>query len=443
MQDRTQGRRRVGFAVGLVMATAFLAGAQSGPAVTAISGDLSSGGTVTITGARFGTKPTGAPWKWDAMDGSNGQRLESKGWLVHQNTPQPILSAERVRPSTGSTAAAKMTQTGDNVPLFGFGNNDGGYLDFTSASVANYRPFPTPAFIDYWMYFHPPARSRNYKFFRHHANNASGSPNSYWGMPAPDNSPCAAFDWSATNGGLPSERDLGCPVIADKWVHVQMHFRTSNNGTGQFVQWIDGLRYFNVSNYSGESGSSQRANFLIESQQLDGTGDGIMYIDDVYIDNTYARVEVGNSAVYATATHRETQIPTVWADGSISVTLNRGSFPNFSGLYLFVVNGSGVASPGFAIGGSTPPPPPQPPGAPTGVSIAEQSTFVFSWTPPASVVTRYETRLRTADPWVDRGLPEGNRITITGLQNGSYRAQVRACNAAGCGAPSAAAAFTV
>lgn len=330
---------------------------SSSPSVSSVSGSLNHGSTVAISGSGFGTKPTGAPWKWDAMNGSTGERLEPRGWLVHQNNPQPILSSQRVRPGTDSTAAVKLTMTGTAVPAFGFGNNDGGYLDFTSASASNYRPFPIPAWIDYWMYFRPPTGSNNYKFFRHHANNASSIPNGLWAMPGSGGvTSCPSFVWSAVNTASvntnPPNADLGCPEIANRWVHVQMMFHATNNNTGKFVMWVDGIRRFNVLDFGFEVGSSQRANFLVESQQLTTTGDGEMYIDDFFIENTYAHVEIGDAPTYAASRHREVQIPVSWSNNAVSVTLNRGSFPSFSGLYLYVFNAQGVPSPGYSLGGT-------------------------------------------------------------------------------------------
>lgn len=76
------------------------------------------------------------------------------------------------------------------------------------------------------------------------------------------------------------------------------------------------------------------------------------YFDDVYFDTTWQRVEIGDNATYASCTHREIQIPTVWADGSITFTANTSGFTSAeqgAGLYLFVVDSTGAASSGYRI----------------------------------------------------------------------------------------------
>jgi hypothetical protein len=291
------------------------------------------------------------------MDGANGARLEPRGWLVHQNNPQPVLSTQRVRPGTSSTASALLTQTGNDVPLFGFGDNEGGYLSLTAASAANFRPVPERFLLDYWMYFHPPTGSNNYKFLRSHANNSSSSPNWNWGMPSPSAigvGPCSQFTWSSlsslSQGSLPS---LSCPTIADKWVHVQILWDGTNDSTpGLYWMQVDGVQYFNVPGFNWEQGGTRRGTVMIESQQLTTTGDGQMFIDDMMVENGFARVEIGDAATYSNSRHRETQIPISWGNGSVSIRLNRGSFPSFSGLYLYVINASGVASPGYSLSGA-------------------------------------------------------------------------------------------
>ena len=66
--------------------------------------------------------------------------------------------------------------------------------------------------------------------------------------------------------------------------------------------------------------------------------------DDFYLDFTLARVEVSDSPVWdeAKATHKEIQVPTAWADNSITVKVNRGSWGNDQNLYLYVINSDGV-----------------------------------------------------------------------------------------------------
>lgn len=87
---------------------------------------------------------------------------------------------------------------------------------------------------------------------------------------------------------------------------------------------------------------------------LPGSEEANVYLDDIYLQfGTQARVEIGNEAVYAACTQLEVQIPTLWADGSITVDANLGgSFAGDTSLYAYVIDGSGVVSAGHLISGT-------------------------------------------------------------------------------------------
>lgn len=86
--------------------------------------------------------------------------------------------------------------------------------------------------------------------------------------------------------------------------------------------------------------------------------------DDVYINHTQARVEVGNAPTYAACTVLEPQIPTSWSGGRIGVNVNPGALGN-GNLYVYVIDKSGnVNSAGFPLRGGRPPTDPPPPSRP-------------------------------------------------------------------------------
>ena len=73
------------------------------------------------------------------------------------------------------------------------------------------------------------------------------------------------------------------------------------------------------------------------------------YVDDVYIDTTWARVLLGDAADPDECTVLEPQPPTSWSDGSITVTVNLGGLSGDTA-YLFVYDADGnVNSPGFPV----------------------------------------------------------------------------------------------
>jgi hypothetical protein len=91
------------------------------------------------------------------------------------------------------------------------------------------------------------------------------------------------------------------------------------------------------------------------------------YYDDVYVAigaGARARVEMGNASSYGSSTKLAFITPTSWSSGQINATVRQSVFKSGEKVYLFVVDATGNASPGFgpltlgqsSTGGSTPAP---------------------------------------------------------------------------------------
>ncbi len=76
-----------------------------------------------------------------------------------------------------------------------------------------------------------------------------------------------------------------------------------------------------------------------------------LYLDDIYVDNTLARIELGNNGDFSSCTHREMQIPTAWDSqgDSIDIQINAGTFVPGEEAWLFVIDEDGNASDGFPV----------------------------------------------------------------------------------------------
>lgn len=89
--------------------------------------------------------------------------------------------------------------------------------------------------------------------------------------------------------------------------------------------------------------------FGLMNTNSSGTANVTMYFDDIYFDNTWARVEIGDNSVYANCTHREIQPALTWTPTGITGTFNQGSFETGDTVYVFVVDENGVPSNGVAV----------------------------------------------------------------------------------------------
>lgn len=71
--------------------------------------------------------------------------------------------------------------------------------------------------------------------------------------------------------------------------------------------------------------------------------------DDIYMNHTIARVELGNASVWEYCTVREIQVPIQWSENEINVKVNQGSFSEGEQVYVFIVNNDGDVSEGYPI----------------------------------------------------------------------------------------------
>jgi hypothetical protein len=146
----------------------------------------------------------------------------------------------------------------------------------------------------------------------------------------------------------------------DEWVRMDMG-RTLND-IGVSNGWILGdIVGYERQNWENIQNVFDPGNYDGKSLQLDTVLLGLMlanapagdtttlFVDDIYIDNTRARIELGNNPIFNNSTHREMQLPTAWssAGNNIQFTVNKGSFASGESVYLFVVNENGSVSPGY------------------------------------------------------------------------------------------------
>ncbi|MFH1586798.1 MAG: hypothetical protein ABID38_03005 [Candidatus Diapherotrites archaeon] len=86
-----------------------------------------------------------------------------------------------------------------------------------------------------------------------------------------------------------------------------------------------------------------------------------VWFDEMYIDNTWARIEICNVSAWAERENAgaicELQIPSSWSNGSIQFTANQGALPGNQNAYLYVIDEFGeVNENGHSIAFGEPPP---------------------------------------------------------------------------------------
>lgn len=337
----------------MVLFTAFFGAfaVSAAPRLDNAPATFSHGQTVNISGADFGAKVPAAPLLWDTFEnGTNGAAiLESNAvigdWDYGAGYDNVYYTNAMHYGSSGTMAAR------NQFAPWGIAGGD-------NSSLSKNGTFPV-IYMDYKR-FYPASNgySSNHKQYRMYGANDTiqvfvAHACEEWGV-----AEMSGVDQDDGGTYTGTEWDVKIPVM-NVWEHYQLIFRESSTPTskdGVIRMFVDGEESgFNRTNMNTRNSASEHFDQIRIGHYLDANprpGDNlfcdasnsaVIYHDNVYIDTTWARVELGNAATYAASTHREIQIPTTWAnDGtSITINVNTGTFAVGQTAYLYVFNAAG------------------------------------------------------------------------------------------------------
>jgi hypothetical protein len=323
------------------------------PSVNSVSGTINNGSSITVSGSSFGSQG-GSIVGWDNFDNkSSGADVAGTSPLIGnfawslQHTGGTV-KYNNTHTHSGSLAA-NVNWTGSNgIEAFGF---------------AGQGPF-SQLYITYWRYMegtYTPG-TQNHKQWYLFGN---GTYNGYSEMPqAMPLIPAGTSNWAFYNNtGIANDTLYGAygsytntSSTWNRWEYF-VKLNTVGSANGIVKMLVDGNTVVDRSNYQHRYAAGEWKDFRLGHMTNGFTSSAKAWFDDLYIATTQARVEIGNASTFSACTHREIQIPTLWNDGTISVTVNQGSFAASSSAYLFVVDSDGNVSSGkqitFGSGSST------------------------------------------------------------------------------------------
>jgi len=315
--------------------------AEAQPAVDQLDGELVHLGQVEIFGSGFGQKAPAAPMIYDNFDGGTPGSRIGGGWFTDSARPDyyPTYTDAISRRIGGQSARQNFT--------------DGNYnstLGLVHLEELTGDP-QSPLYVSGWFYNTTTgAPSRNVKIISFRGGGAGS-----WENPQlrADFYPSSSGGhlYAADCGGTTILQDwgLGNQMYSDAWHRLEAY---ENVQTG-YTLWKDLDEWASISGTLHTSDCYYRNLYMMSYYATDvGTPRPSMefYWDELYVDITRARVEIGDAATWAACTHREIQIPSAWSDESITVNVNQGSFQNGQQAYLYVVDGNGqVNQQGLAV----------------------------------------------------------------------------------------------
>jgi hypothetical protein len=326
----------------LIFVLLFCPNVMAAPSLTGKSGSLTHNATnFTVAGSGFGNKSQAAPISFlDFEGGSSGSDVRENGWQLEQG---------------GSSVSPKYTTT-----HYGYGslaahcNPTSAYGTSSMYYLWGSPPNPQRFYITWNQNRHisVPSSGASSKIIRSNQKGGNNDVGFFITTPAGwgGGGFVGLFDTSGT--AKPRTYDTGFP--SGSWCRIEAYFDMGSQGSadGSWEYWM----------HSGGQVGSPAASFsglalLLTSARVNhhNLGESFFsgeyaYIDNVYIDNTRSRVEVGNASTWANCTRREIQYPTSWSDSQIKFTVKRGAFGGSDNAWIYVIDSSGqVNSSGLPV----------------------------------------------------------------------------------------------
>ena len=365
--------------------------AYATPVITSVTGSVTQGGTITITGSGFGVKSPAKPYLWAPMNGN--MNPSSLGVIQSWASSAQLTYQANCGPASGTGCAAGTPSNGSTAnewtaAIYSPSASGNGSSDWNSYSAATYVYRKS---------------KRNFAYVNNGSTNVKLI--RMWGTSSSQFLVYPDFYWSVFNGRIGVEQvpqnstnDYTMPTATvlsamgpvNSWYSEEYEIRSNSgptaadgdfriaiNGGSDLVQfpnyqWENNTITLKTASGSGGDGTMKvlyPVHFVYENggNWLPAATGSQYFAADVYADTTWARVMVGNSPTFSATSDREIQIPVSWSNGTITAQVNINAFPAGQKMYLFVVDGTEAASPGYLITAgstgttSTPPTTPDPP----------------------------------------------------------------------------------
>lgn len=347
---------------------------SASPAVSGVTGTVSQGQSITITGTNFGSKSAAPPFKFDDFQsGTEGSKISTTG--TH---PWSLYAADagvaELPNCQARLSRAQQRFAGDQTAWQEFGKNNScnGTL-FTDNNTISLSNIGRTVYISGWAWNNRSADglatgSRNAKIFQHTDYPYQVGPQTRWDVYPTNGSSHVTSQCDDNGGPLAGGYDIndwgGVPLPSTQsWHRIEIFhdYGQESAGTETYQIWIDHALVKNISVPHRAAACDNMSDVYLmwyfDDVETGGTW-GAPWMDwywsELYLDTTRARVEIGNASTYAACTHREIQIPNAWSDSSITTTVNTGSLAD-GPAWIFVVDAAGAVSDGYEIAVSNSP----------------------------------------------------------------------------------------
>lgn len=352
------------------------------PSISGISGSIADGQTVTISGSGFGNGPTVLVFDdFEGGDGQDGKSVpltspEIGKWSAYTTGARPTYSSHarsgqhgfritdpQFDPNKSGSAMGSFTEI-MSAPTTEFFITYSVLVPqgttFPGASSPGTLP-PMSTWKAFWMYDGPEGFHGNGQ-----ADIWLPAWSGYWqiggnsGAVLKNLGPLGGwFSFKGWNRfAVWAKANPASPVKSNGTIFVQATSSEKGHSEGT---WSDRSPFQGSTAFNNPPSTGKWDRFTVPGWY--GNGDNShnqMTYDDIYVAtgaNAAARVEIGDASSYKKSKILAISTPQSWSDGQIVFTVRAGPFRDFSGAYLYVVDGENNVSKGYALGQAMPNPP--------------------------------------------------------------------------------------
>lgn len=314
------------------------------PQIMAHVGLLDEGAELVIRGCRFGEEPSPPALIWDDFEDGEVDEIVGGGWEQQRSGETHPVYTDAQSYGRGRVSLTNHVEPNINdAPGCQF---CGAYqtVDESNELYLSYRFRFDVTGDDYGVL----------KLARLASNQDYDGVDYYNGTGTLKYQYQPAVGWGYVNlepGPETSLQTTTSTVPRGEWHRVEMYYRLSSpagEANGEAYLVVDGEHDpdFHLQDaVTLEAGYPTQLHSLLLPLMLanprdDGAFD--LYVDDVYLDDTRARVELADAPRWTDTQHREIQPASSWSATSITAAVRLGTFDDCDSVYLYVVGPDGV-----------------------------------------------------------------------------------------------------
>ena len=320
--------------------------------ISSVEGSFENGNSITINGNGFGAKSSAAPLisSYDNPTSANNFSGGSIGGSWETSGTVNLINSSPRTSFYQSSYKARYDQAGDYKSLRYVHVNRDDHLYISFWIYRDYSPWSIVS-----------GSGNNSKFLRIYTDGSGNLTNmgasgdnigvggGTWSIAY---SACNAFKYSSVAWNVETS---SCLHQLRQWTHCEYiidYPSALSVWDGVWTTIYNGATAYRCTNISmNDVGQTNDRRWVLIGHVSGGrSSTGYEYLDQVYIDNTWARVfisdasNITSSTDYGSANHREVQVCSSWSNNQITFQLNQGEFTNGETAYVYVVTPNGNIS---------------------------------------------------------------------------------------------------